>query len=175
MTKLTSILRATEKDFMSIVNIGRNSVAEAHKGSCPPEDLEHYVANNYNETAIKEELRDENNSYHILYYDSNAVGFSKIILNAAHDNVRLKNAAKLDRIYLLKEFQNLKLGYELLKNNLEFAKNKHQCAIWLYTWVGNSRAINFYEKVGFKIIGSHKFYVTETSSNLNHQMILDII
>ena len=171
---MISIKRATEKDYQSIVDIGKVSVAEAHKGACSAEDMYDFLERNYNDDAIKEELNDTNNIYHIIYYDGLPVGFSKIILNAAHPNIIAENVTKLDRIYLLKEYYGLKLGRELLNFNIGLARDHHQSGIWLYTWIGNDRAINFYGRAGFEIIGSHKFYVTNTYYNLNHHMFLNL-
>jgi ribosomal protein S18 acetylase RimI-like enzyme len=130
---------------------------------------------NYNEQAIRQELNDPNNIYHIISYGEVPVGFSKIILNSKHPGIVAENVTKLDRIYLLKEFYGLKLGLELLNFNIGFARNNNQSGIWLYTWIGNNRAINFYLKAGFKIIGRHRFYVTETHYNLNHHMFRNLI
>ena len=171
---MISIIRATEKESSAIVNIGRSAVAEAHRGSCSDADLDDYLERNYNNNAIKEELRDSNNIYHILRYNNIPVGFSKIILNAGHPNIVAENVTKLDRIYVLKEYYGLKLGAELLNFNTRLAENNHQSGIWLYTWVENKRAIQFYLKAGFTIIGSHHFYVTNTHYNLNHHMFLKI-
>ena len=171
---MVSIIKATEKDTTSIVNIGKESVLEAHKDSCSVEDLNEYLEKNYNNDAIKEELNDTNNIYHIIHYNGNPVGFSKIILNVRHPNIVAENVAKLDRIYLLKEFYGLKLGLALLNFNIGLSRNNIQSGIWLFTWTGNNRAINFYLKAGFTIIGSHKFYVTKTYYNLNHQMFLNL-
>ncbi|MBC7557578.1 MAG: GNAT family N-acetyltransferase [Chryseobacterium sp.] len=171
---MISIFKANVNDYKSIVDIGNVSVPEAHEGSCAPEDLNEYIQNNYNESAIKKELGDENNIYYILNYNGKAVGFSKIILNAKHPNIESENIVKLDKIYLLKEFQGLKLGFELLNYNINFAKNNKQNAIWLYTWIGNLNAINFYEKTGFKIIGENEFYINKTTSNLIYQMLLNL-
>lgn len=95
-------------------------------------------------------------------------------MNASHPNIAAENVTKLDRIYLLKEFFGLKLGLQLFNFNIELCKYHKQSGIWLYTWIGNTRAINFYRKAGFKIIGSHKFYVTNTYYNLNHHMFLEL-
>jgi ribosomal protein S18 acetylase RimI-like enzyme len=169
------VKRATEEDYKAIVTIGKSSVAEAHRDSTSEENLNEYLENNYNENAIIHELKDLNNIYHIICYDGLQVGFSKIILNSTHSNIVAEKVTKLDRIYLLKEFYGLKLGRELLKYNIKYARNNNQTGIWLYTWIGNNRAINFYLKGGFKIIGSHKFYVTETYYNLNHHMFLNLL
>jgi diamine N-acetyltransferase len=171
---MISVIKATEEDFQSIVNIGRISVEEAHRDSTTAENLEAYIDRHYSDDAIKEELTDATNIYHIVKYNGNPVGFSKIILNAAHPDIAAENVTKLDRIYVLKEYHNLKLGLQLLKFNTRLAEKNNQAGVWLYTWVGNTRAINFYLKTGFKIIGSHKFYVTETFYNMNHHMLLDL-
>ena len=166
------IQRATEKDQEAIVSIGKVSVADAHRGSCPDEVLNEYIEKHYNAEEITRELSDPKNIYHIIYYDGKPAGFSKIILNAEHTNVATRNATMLDRIYLSKEFQGHKLGFELLKFNIDLAKNNDQSGIWLFTWIGNKKAIEFYTRMGFTIIGSHRFQVTETHSNPNHQMYL---
>lgn len=169
---MISIRKATEKDGSSIARIGKIAVLEAHKESASAEEMDEYLGNNYNSAIITEELKDPKNVYHIIEYDGEVAGFTKIILNAEQPDINQENLSMLDRIYLLKEFYNLKLGYELLKCNIEFCKNHHQSGMWLHTWVGNTRAINFYLRAGFNIVGSHEFKVTETRYNKIHLMLL---
>jgi diamine N-acetyltransferase len=172
MLRMISILKATERDCNSIVSIGKISVAESHRGSCSAENMNEFLERNYNIDVIKEELKDVNNIYYIINYHNRPIGFSKIILDAKHPNIVTGNVTKLDRIYLLKEFYGLRLGLKLLNFNIDLSRNNHQSGMWLYTWVGNKRAINFYLKAGFTIIGSHKFYVNETHYDLCHQLYL---
>lgn len=172
---MISVLRATEEDHGSIAAIGKIAVEEAHRESTSAENLNAYLDKNYNDNAIREEIGDLNNIYHIIRYNGKPVGFSKIILNSKEPGIEAENVTKLDRIYLLKEFYGLKLGLELLNFNIRLARNNKQSGIWLYTWTGNTRAIDFYLKAGFTIIGSHKFYVTETYYNLNHLMFLNLL
>ncbi len=169
---MTSIVKATEKDYKLIMDIGAIAVEEAHRESCSAEDMQTFLRNTYNEIAIKEELKDSHNLYHIIYYQDKAIGFSKIILNYSHPNIEQQNVTKLDRIYILKEYFDLKLGYTLLQFNIALAKENNQYGIWLFTWVDNKRAVDFYIKTGFTIIGNHKFKVTETHYNSHYQMLL---
>lgn len=169
---MISIDSATASDSKTIVDIGLVSVEEAHRGSCSAQELNEYLQKHYNNDAIGAELSDEKNIYHIIKVDGEPAGFSKIVLNAAHADIEQPNVTKLDRIYLLSNFFNLRLGFQLLQFNIGLAKANGQAGIWLYTWTGNTRAINFYEKNGFNIIGSHNFQVTETHYNLNHHMFL---
>ena len=167
---MISIKRAAPKDHQDIINIGSVSVKEAHLGSCPDEDLQAYMDSHYNADAIIKELENPSFLYHILYYNGKAAGFSKIILNTAHESIEEKNVTKLDRIYLLSEYFGLKLGAELMKFNIELARQHQQAGLWLVTWIDNTRAISFYKKAGFEIAGLTKFWVTTTTFNDNHLM-----
>jgi GNAT superfamily N-acetyltransferase len=171
---MISIQKATKSDSKAIAHIGRLGVEEAHRESCSQKDMDEFLAATYNDAAIEEDLLDENNHYNLLSINNAPCGFSKIILNSEHQNIINKNVAKLDRIYLLKEYYDKKLGYELLKFNIEFCKKSNQSGMWLFTWIGNIRAVDFYLKMGFEIIGSHSFKVTENHYNQHHQMFLKL-
>jgi GNAT superfamily N-acetyltransferase len=170
---MISIRKATIQDCDAIAHIGKISVEDSHRGSSSKEDMNDFLDRNYNTDAIKVELNDIHNIYYMLYYRDKPVGFSKTVLNANHPNIAQGNVTKLDRIYLLKEFYGLKLGLELLNFNIELARNQNQSGMWLYAWIGNARAVNFYQKAGFSIIGSYQYYVTETHYDESHHMFLN--
>lgn len=172
---MISIIKATQRDCHSIASIGKIAVAESHRDSCSAEDMQAFLERNYDCDTIKEELNDINTIYHIVTYHDKPVGFSKIILDAKHPDIVAENVTKLDRIYLLKEYYGLKVGLALLNFNFDLARKNKQSGMWLYTWIGNLRAINFYLKAGFIIIGSYKFYVTKTHYDLSHHMFLDFL
>lgn len=166
------ITRATKKDWRLLVDMGKVSFLEAHGNSASPDILSTYVDQNYNEQVLKTELDEPKNIYRLIYQNGKAAGYSKIIFDAPHANIPVANVTKLERLYLLKEFYGLNLGLELLQDNMEISKEKDQAGIWLFVWKENHRAINFYKKAGFEIIGSHDFKISETHANPNHQMFL---
>ncbi len=169
---MISITPATSDHSQLIAEIGKTSFIESHGSSASAADIAAYVTEKYTDAAFKNELADANNIYHIIYYNGVAAGYSKIVLNAGHPNIAIENVTKLERLYLLKEFYDLKLGQELLQFNIALATRNKQAGMWLFTWTGNQRAINFYQKVGFHIIGSHDFKISENHYNPNHQMLL---
>lgn len=169
---MTSIVKAKVKDIQLLADIGRISFVESHGNSASEADIYEYVKKNYTYEEIREEIRNADNIYQIIYFDKQPAGYSKIIYNVPHTNIPVENVTKLDRIYLLKDFYGLKLGYELFKFNIELSKKNNQSGMWLFVWKENHRAVGFYEKAGFKIIGSHDFKLSETHSNPNHQMLL---
>ena len=87
-------------------------------------------------------------------------------------NIKDPNITKLDRLYLLKEYYGKKLGAKLVDLIIELSKQNHQNGIWLAVWKENQKALNFYLKAGFKIVGEFNFKISETHSNPNHIMYL---
>ncbi len=169
---MTSIVKANEKDFQLLSGIAKLTFIESHGNSASSEDINFYVAEKYNDNAFKEELSDTRNIYHILYYNNHPAGYSKIIFDSPYPGSQIKNIAKLERLYLLKEFYNLKLGLALFQFNVDLSKRNNQMGVWLFVWKENQRAVNFYKKSGFVIIGSHDFKISESHTNPNHQMFL---
>ncbi|MEI9809852.1 MAG: GNAT family N-acetyltransferase [Bacteroidota bacterium] len=106
-------------------------------------------------------------------YKTQAVGFSKIIFNSPHPLIGSAAVTKLERLYLLKEFYDLKLGLTLFKFIVSLSKEENQDGIWLFVWTENQRAVTFYKKNGFKIAGNVDFRISETHSNPNHVMYLE--
>ena len=166
------IVKAKVEDSKLLADIGRITFVESHGSSASMEDIDEYVNIKYNYEILKEELSDLNNIYHIIYHDKKPAGYSKIILNVPHSSIPFENVTKLERLYLLKEFYSLKLGLEIFHFNMNLSKINNQVGMWLYVWKENDRAIRFYEQLGFLVIGSYDFKLTETHSNPNFQMYL---
>lgn len=169
---MIKIVRATFDDAKLLVQIGTTSFLESHGMSASKDDINSYVSLKFNEDTFSEELRDGNNHFFILYYNQIAVGYSKMIFDFPHENIPFENVSKLERLYVLKEFHQLKLGLELFNFNVQESLMHHQAGMWLFVWTENNRAVTFYNKVGFKIIGNHDFKISETHYNPNHQMLL---
>lgn len=169
---MTNIVRATLKDIEILAQIGKSSFIESHGRSASKETIQNYINKNFTIKEFEEELKESNNIFYIIYFDNNAVGYSKIIFNCQHPNIPIKNITKLERLYVLEAFHSLKLGLELFNFNLDESVKYQQVAMWLYVWTENYKAINFYKKFGFKIVGHHDFQITATHSNPNHHMLL---
>ncbi|MBX7043879.1 MAG: GNAT family N-acetyltransferase [Ignavibacteria bacterium] len=168
---MNAIVKAGESDAKLLAEIGRQSFIESHGNSASASDINRYVNDTYSEEAIRAELYVKKNLCHILYHGEHCAGYSKIILNASHQNIDKPDVTKLDRLYLLKEFHGRGLGYELLNFNIELSVKNDQSGMWLFVWKENHRAVSFYERTGFRIIGSHDFRISETHTNPNHQML----
>lgn len=166
------ITEADVNDASLIADLGKKTFVESHGSSAPSGDIEAYINEKYSGEAIHAELSEAKNIYHLLYYDGQPAGYSKITLNIPCPGSEQKKLSKLERLYILKGFYDLKAGYELFKFNVKLSKGQGQKGMWLYTWKENTRAINFYSKNGFRIIGEYDFPLSATHSNPNYQLLL---
>ncbi|MFT4733986.1 MAG: ribosomal protein S18 acetylase RimI-like enzyme [Algoriphagus sp.] len=171
---MSTILKVSLEDAETISLLAKKTFLESHSHSANQSDIDSYVEKHYSLDAISEDLSIEANIYFLIYYGKEAVGYSKVVLNTSIQDHEKSLSTKLDRIYILEKFYGFGLGKKLLDFNLNLAKAKNQSDVWLYTWKGNHRAIAFYQKVGFEIIGSHDFKISETHANPNHLMLLKI-
>lgn len=169
---MISIVKANETDAPLLAQIGTQSFIESHGHSATMVVINEYVSEKFNLPVMQQELSVAENSYHIIYYNDQPAGYSKIIFNAVHPNISLPHVTKLERLYLLEDFYQLKLGAELLQFNIDLSKANHQAGMWLFVWTENNRALRFYKKMGFRAIGNFDFKLTDAHANPNYQMLL---
>jgi len=171
---MTAIIKADENQALLLSGIAKRSFVESHGNSAGSADINSYVTEKYSEDVLRQELRDPENCYYIIYHNDLVAGYSKIIMNAPYAGSEIANIAKLERFYLLKDFYSFGLGSELLKFNIRLTQNNKQAGVWLFVWKENQRAVRFYTKNGFVIIGSYDFKIAEHHYNPNHQMFLSL-
>ena len=159
------------QDLLS--EIGRRTFIESHGTSADKSIIDEYVKKKFSKAAFAEELKDVTNLFHIIYIDNEPAGYSKIILNSLHVEIDKTAITKLERFYLLKQFYGRHAGAELMHFNINLSKQNNQQGMWLYVWTENQRAVTFYTRHGFKIIGHFDFKLTDHHSNPNHLMYLE--
>lgn len=159
------IKNAVPTDAEVISTLGRSTFLAAHEGSTSREDMEEYLEQKFNITAVEKELSNPNNVFQLLYSDEKVAGYSKVIYNSPcsflPENIDI---CKMERLYISKSFYDKKLGYKLFAHNKELCLRNNQTGIWLTVWVENDRAVAFYDRLGFKIIGEVMFTVGKHQS-----------
>lgn len=169
---MTRITPATIQDLETLTQVGRKSLLESHGHSAPAVVMQAYVDEKFTESALEKELFDPQNIFHIIWHNHQPAGYSKIIYRQSLPQVPQKNITKMERLYLLQEYYSLKLGQQLLQFNIDLSKQEGEAGMWLYVWKENERAMRFYTRAGFKIIGDGWFRLTDEHANPNWQMLL---
>ncbi len=163
---------ATVHDCKVLTLIGGRSLIESHGHSAPAPVMQSYLTEKFTKTAVEQELANPQNIFHIIYYNHQPAGYSKIIYRQPLEHIPQKAITKMERLYLLKEYYSLKLGERLLQYNINLSRGQGDDGMWLYVWKENERALRFYTKAGFRIIGDGVFRLTEDHANPNWQMFL---
>lgn len=170
---MTEIKQPTLADLPLLSALARQALWESHGHSAAFEDMNLYITTKLSEEALRAELLDERNIFYWMHHDGQPAGYSKIIFDTPHPSVPAQNVTKMERLYFLAGFHGLGLAQQLFDFNLQLAMEADQAGIWLYTWKENHRAVAFYQKMGFEIVGEGWFQISETHYNPNHVMWLD--
>jgi ribosomal protein S18 acetylase RimI-like enzyme len=167
------IIKASPEHAEVLSELGAETFYNAHKDSAPAHEISTYMRKTYNVDAIRNELANPVNIYHIIKHEDNVVGFSKIEVNTKHPAIEKESVSKMNQIYLLDSFRGLKLGAKLLSYNIDYSKSCGQTGMWLVVWVGNTTAITFYKKFGFHVVVRDQFQLTDTHVNPCYVMLLE--
>jgi len=144
MNETTIIFRKwNQNDFEQVYKILQESWDKAYSSFIPKEDLTFYLNQTYN-TKKLEELFDNANAFcFVAEVDGMAVGWLKLTIDIT------ENRFYLSSIYVLPEFQKLKIGKQLMEISFTSAKEKGFSEIWIGVMDNNINALQWYEKTGF--------------------------
>ena len=154
------IRRANINDAGCIALLGRVTFTETFGHFFnDKKDLLNYYDATFSVEKIKSRISKQNNVYWIAFVDQLAVGYAKLKLNSISEFIFEENVCQLQKIYVLKDFLSMKIGFDMQNLLLKKGKEKGFDTVWLSVLKSNERAINFYIKNGFKEIGHHDFNI----------------
>ncbi len=131
--------------------------AFAHHPKNAPDDLNYYMRQAFNQEQIAAELTDANNIFLIAEIDGEAAGYSKIVMDHIEPGVTAERPVELSRLYSHQKHLGQGVGQTLMNECFDRAKAEDRDVMWLGVWEYNPRAQRFYEKNGFRVVGSHVF------------------
>lgn len=102
----------------------------------------------------------------VALVDEQVVGFVCYGTSSQED---LQEAGELYALYVLADYYDQGIGYQLIQAALEKLQSYQIVSLWVLE--GNTRAIAFYEKVGFQFDGVKKV-VHLGAERIEHRMIL---
>jgi len=152
-----SVKEATIYDLDTINKMAVDTFYETYSWYNTAEDMQTYTRENFNKEQIKKELEEKETQFFIAVIGNETVGYAKMRANKNPPELGVAKSIEIERIYVAQKFQKQKAGYALIKKCMEYAKKRKLDCMWLGVWKNNKRAIAFYERVGFKIFGTHVF------------------
>ena len=158
-----SIRPATIDDAKALTDLAYTTFwdAFAHHPKNAPEDLNHYMRQAFSLEQISAELEDDKSIFLIAEIEGEPAGYAKIIIGAIEDGITAERPIELNRLYSHQQFLGKGIGQALMDACFERAKADGHDVMWLGVWEFNPRAQRFYEKNGFRVVGSHVFQLGE--------------
>jgi len=144
-------------DSEIITDVGSRSFQEAFGTRNSPEDMQKYLSEKFSLENIKKEISDVNAKFFIAYFDEIPAGYMKLVKSEVPQELKVKNSLELQRIYVLKEYYDKKIGKELMQLCIDYATENKFNSVWLGVWQLNDKAVEFYKKWGFEIRGTRNF------------------
>lgn len=123
------------------------------------EDLSNYLETTFSVDKIERSIQKDTTVFWIACVNRLPVGYAKLKLDSPSTFLDTKNVCQLQKIYVLKDFLSLKIGYKLQEQLLQKAIDLKYDSIWLSVLHSNEHAIHFYIKNGFHHIGKHDFSI----------------
>ena len=112
--------------------------------------LQNYLDKTYHPDKIARSLQKENNVFFLAFVENVPVGFAKVKKYSLNDQIQSVAQMELQKIYVLSYYHGSGAGASLMQAVLDLSKQVRPDLLWLDTYTGNTKAIRFYEKNGFK-------------------------
>lgn len=153
------IRQATPADAKTLADLAYTTFwdAFAHHPKNAPDDLNHYMRQAFNQDQIAAELADDKTIFLIAEIYGAPAGYAKIVIDNIEPGVTAQRPVELARLYSHQKYLGQGIGQALMDACFESARRDGRDVMWLGVWEYNPRAQRFYEKNGFRAVGSHVF------------------
>ena len=159
-----SIRKAMVSDHKLLAEIGAITFYETWRPVNTEEDMQTYMAKSFDLELIKRDVEDESvNTFFLAMNDNEPIGYAKIRRDRTYDEIKNDRAIEIERIYVLKSWQDKKIGKLLMDECIRISLDEKFSWLWLGVNIDNEKAIAFYKKYGFEIFGEKSFQLGDAN------------
>ena len=152
-----ALRRATRGDAPSLAVLAERTFRDAFGARNSPENMDLHCSRFFGPDIQLREIADRGIVTTLADNAGSLVGFSQLRIPSASPTVTAAKPAELNRIYVAAEWRGRGTGQKLLKQAFLDAARAGCDWLWLGVWEHNPKAMAFYRKHGFKIVGAHAF------------------
>lgn len=152
----------TEEEILGKAYVHWKSWQEAYADLLPQE----FLKNTYTLERCQDWALRYPQNILVALVNEQVVGFACYGASSQED---LQEAGELYALYVLADYYDQGIGYQLMQAALEKLQSYETVSLWVLE--GNTRAIAFYEKIGFQFDGVKKI-VHLGAERIEHRMIL---
>jgi GNAT superfamily N-acetyltransferase len=154
-----AIRYATATDASELSLLGAQTFRATYADANRTDLVEAYIADHYSPAIQLAELQDSRLIYLVAEIDARLVGFALLRTDQTHPDVGGTHPMRLARIYIDTPYLGRGLGSTLMEHCTRECRRRGHDVLWLGVWEQNRKAIAFYERWGFRRVGSEIFDV----------------
>ncbi len=156
---MINLHKAEFEEAATLAQLAARTFRDAFGAQNNPLDLEQYISVAFSLEKMEEELSDPASTFYIAHDDDKPAGYIKLRTSKKPDCIDDAFPIELERIYVDQPYLGKGVGSALMKRALEEGQKAGFKTIWLGVWKKNEKAVAFYLKWGYQIIGEHEFIV----------------
>lgn len=160
-----TLRRATPADAARLSVFAATAFADAFAAENRAEDMAAYVGTAFGESVQRAELSDPRCTVFVAERDGEIVGYAMLREGTPPRCVTDASAIEIVRLYAGRHWIGAGVGAVLMQRCLDEAASRGRHAIWLGVWERNARAIGFYQRWHFSIVGSQPFQLGADRQN----------
>ncbi|MDH5583212.1 MAG: GNAT family N-acetyltransferase [Gammaproteobacteria bacterium] len=158
---MTVIRRAQASDASALANLAERTFRATFSAQNTATDIDLYCTSTFGTKIQGREIQDPNYVTLLAEVDNALSAYAQVRLRSPQPCVLAERPSELLRLYVSGEYLGQGLAHELMPEILATAANNEADVIWLGVWEENPRAIAFYRKYGFEVVGAHDFRLGE--------------
>ena len=147
----------SDEDIKKLQTIAKQTFTETFGSQNTAEDLAKFLSEEYAFDKLKAEVENPESFYYFCYFNDELAGYLKLNIGSAQTESDYPEALEIQRIYVLQKYQGQKMGLSMMQHAIAVAEELKKPQVWLGVWENNFKAQAFYQKSGFKKVGSHDF------------------
>jgi diamine N-acetyltransferase len=169
------IRRAILTDAAALAGLAERTFRDTFAGDNSQADMDLHCSQNFSAEIQLSELADSQRLTILAEVDGHLAGFAQLVLRSAAQCLDSRGPSELNRLYVLGQWHGRGVARELMNAVLATAAEAQSEHVWLGVWERNPRAIAFYHKFGFKVIGEHRFVLgSEPQRDLVMALQIDV-
>ena len=153
------IRQATLEDADLLARLGAALFIQTFAPLNTPEDMAAYLPTAFSPVIQAEELERKGTICLIAWMGETPVGYAQLAVSEPPECVAAGNPIELVRFYVDAAWHGQGVSHKLMEETLGRAAAGRHDSIWLGVWEKNARAIGFYEKKGFAVVGRKDFWL----------------
>ena len=144
-------------DAESLTELSRSTFIDTYAVHNTPEDMALYLRQSLTVDQWRAILGDATHTVLLLEDAEGLAGYVELRQGFVPDCVKTEEPLELSRLYVRRNRFGKGLGALLMCAAIEVAQTRGATGVWLGVWQKNERAIAFYKKSGFLVVGAQIF------------------